>query len=185
MEIDLFTATKKYRVIYADPPWTFETHSAKGKGKSAEMHYSCMSLDDIAALPVSRIADDDCALLMWVTDPYLKKSFEVMEAWGFTYKTVGFYWAKQARADCNKWHYGTGYYTRANPEMCLLGTRGKIKRANADVAKLVVAPVREHSRKPDVMYDRIDRLFDGDKVELFARTTKPGWDSWGNETAKF
>ena len=83
-----------YRVIYADPPWTFSTYSRKGKGRSAEAHYDCMTLSDIKALPVAEWASDDCVLLLWATDPLLEKAFDVIRAWGFTYKTVGFYWVK-------------------------------------------------------------------------------------------
>ena len=86
--------TTAYGVIYADPPWTFQTHSDKGKGRSAEAHYDCMSLADIKALPVADMAAQDCVLLLWVTDPHLRNAFDVIEAWGFAYKTVGFYWAK-------------------------------------------------------------------------------------------
>ena len=86
--------SKHYKVIYADPPWTFSTYSRKGKGRSAEAYYDCMTLADIKALPVIEWAKDDCVLLLWTTDPLLEKAFEVIRAWGFTYKTVGFYWAK-------------------------------------------------------------------------------------------
>src|SRR5246500_1007072 len=86
--------SKHYKVIYADPPWTFSTYSRKGKGRSAEAYYDCMTLVDIKALPVSQWAADDCVLLLWTTDPLLEKAFEVIHAWGFTFKTVGFYWAK-------------------------------------------------------------------------------------------
>ena len=84
----------EYRLIYADPPWTFATYSRKGKGRSAEAHYDCMSLADIKALPVADWAAPDCVLLLWVTDPLLDKAMDVIRAWGFTYKTVGFCWAK-------------------------------------------------------------------------------------------
>ena len=86
---------KKYKVIYADPPWNFRTYSKKGMGKSPP--YGCMNLQDICDLPVQDIADDNSVLLMWTTDPFLQKSFEVIKAWGFEYKTVGFVWAKQNR----------------------------------------------------------------------------------------
>ncbi len=173
---------KKYRVVYADPPWSFATYSHKGKGRSAEAHYDCMTLDDIKALPVADWAADDCALLLWATDPLLEKAFEVIKAWGFAYKTVGFYWAKQNKSG-NGFFMGTGYYTRGNPEQCLLATRGKPKRLSRSVQKLVVAPRREHSRKPDCVRDRIEALFDGPYLEVFARSTKTGWDAWGNETS--
>ena len=179
--------TTAYAVIYADPPWTFQTHSDKGKGRSAEAHYDCMSLADIKALPVADRAAQDCVLLLWVTDPHLRNAFEVIEAWGFAYKTVGFYWAKLAQnwvgipTVQENWPIGTGYWTRANPEQCLLATRGHPKRLNADVRKLIVSPRREHSRKPDEAYERIERLCAGPYLELFARQRRADWDAWGSE----
>lgn len=167
-----------YSVIYADPAWTFKTYSNKGKGRSAEAHYDCMSLEDIKALPVSDWAAKDCVLLMWITDPMLEKGFEVIKSWGFIFKTVGFYWVKTSK-DGIKYPINCGYYSRGNPEQCLLATRGKPKRLNADVRKLIISPRREHSRKPDEIYDRIERLFDGPKLEMFARQSYPGWDAWG------
>lgn len=176
-----------YQVIYADPPWTFATFSRKGKGRSAEAHYDCMTLDGIKALPVADWAARDCVLLMWATDPLLERAFEVIRAWGFTYKTVGFYWAKLNKGaprlvfDERSFFTGMGFWTRANPEPCLLATRGKPQRVNADVRKLVVAPRREHSRKPDAVYERIEALCGGPYLELFSRCSRPGWDSWGLE----
>jgi N6-adenosine-specific RNA methylase IME4 len=136
--------------------------------------------------------------LLWTTDPFLRKSFEVIDSWGFEYKTVGFVWAKNTEYpgdDVMKtllkreiwWeaqHFfsiGTGYWTRANPEYCLLATRGHPKRLNSDVRELVISPRREHSRKPDEMYDYIERLCSGPYLELFARNSHPGWDHLGLE----
>jgi N6-adenosine-specific RNA methylase IME4 len=177
-----------YRVILADPPWQFATYSAKGKGRSAEAHYDCMSYEQLGALPVNEWAASDCVLLMWVTDPMLAHGLDLMGLWGFTYKTVGFYWAKTnvytegyiGPLD-RAFPIGTGYWTRANPEQCLLATRGHPKRINADVRKLIVSPRREHSRKPDEIYERIERLCAGPYLELFARQRREGWDSLGNE----
>ena len=182
---------KAYRVVYADPPWRFRTYSAKGQGRSPEAHYPSMDLDAIKALPVAAWAAPDAVLLLWATDPLLPKALEVITAWGFTYKTVGFYWAKlnkgggaQAfgQGDLFK---GLGFWTRANPEPCLLATRGKPKRRARDVDKLVVAPRREHSRKPDEVAGRIERLLEGPYLEMFARTSRPGWDAWGLEAGLF
>lgn len=178
-----------YGVIYADPPWKFSVYSDKGKGRSAEAWYDCLTLDEIKKLPVASYAAPDCVLLMWVTDPFLKYGFDVIEAWGFEYKTVGFYWAKCIQAQDifgdiafdEYWPIGTGYWTRTNPEQCLLATRGAPKRLNADVRKLVIAPRREHSRKPDEVYSRIERLCSGPYLELFARNKREGWDSIGDE----
>ena len=174
-----------YKVIYADPPWTFATYSRKGKGRSAEAHYDCMSLTDIMALPVIQWAADDCVLLLWTTDPLLEKAFEIIRAWGFTYKTVGFYWAKLNKptpsVSDGGFFTGLGFWTRANPELCLLATRGKPRRKRADVRKLIVSPRREHSRKPDEAYDRIEALCEGPYLELFARFARPDWDCWTDD----
>lgn len=177
-------AGKKYAVIYADPPWRFKKFSEVDQSRSAEKHYDVMTLDDIKRLPVASHAEKDCVLLMWVTDPMLAEAFSVIAAWGFTYKTVGFYWAKQ-NAKSPGWFTGLGFWTRANPEQCLLATRGNPKRQKRDVKKLIVAPRREHSRKPDETVDRIERLLDGPYLEMFARTARPGWDRFGNEVDRF
>jgi N6-adenosine-specific RNA methylase IME4 len=178
-----------YRVIYADPPWTFATYSAKGKGRSPEAYYDCMSLADIKALPVADWAADDCVLLLWTTDPVLPTAFEVIDAWGFKYKTVGFYWAKLNKSVPPQLIYGEGsfftglgFWTRANPELCLLATRGHPRRRSADVKKLIISPRREHSRKPDEAYERIEALCEGPYLEMFARASRPGWDRWGTES---
>lgn len=181
----------QYRVIYADPPWTFRTWSERGKGRSAEAHYDTLSIAQIAALPVASWAASDCVLLLWATDPLLPRALEIIRAWGFTYKTVGFYWVKLqrgrdpllfTRADL---FTGLGFWTRANPEPCLLATRGKPRRRSGGVAKLVVSPRREHSRKPDEVRARIEALCEGPYLELFARETRPGWDVWGREAGLF
>ena len=179
MDID-----KKYSVIYADPPWSFKTYSNKGKDRSPEKHYNVMSFKDICNLPVNKIANDNSVLLMWVIDPLLDKAFEVINAWGFKYKTVGFTWAKTNRKS-EGYFTGLGYWTRGNPEMCLLATKGKPKRISKSVPQLVVEQRREHSRKPDIMYNHIENLLEGPYIELFARTQRNGWDSWGNQTDKF
>lgn len=173
-----------YRVIYADPPWTFATYSDKGKGRSPEQHYSCMSLPEIKALPIADLAHDDCCLFLWATDPILPRAFEVMEAWGFRYSTVGFYWVKLTAA--GKPAIGTGYWTRANPEQCLLGVRGHPKRLARDVPKVILSPRREHSRKPDEVRERIMRLVPGPYLELFARQRADGFDvAFSDETDRF
>ncbi|BCX17355.1 MAG: DNA methyltransferase [Geminicoccaceae bacterium] len=177
-------AAERYGVIYADPPWTFSTYSVKGKGRSPEAHYDCMSLEDLKKLPVGDWAAPDSVLLLWATDPLLDKAFELIRAWGFTYKTVGFYWVKLNKSG-RGFFTGLGFWTRANPEPCLLATKGRPKRLASDVAKLVVSPRREHSRKPDEIYERIERLAPGPYLELFARTARPGWDAWGAEVGLF
>ena len=174
----------KYGVIYADPPWTFKTYSNKGKDRSPEKHYKVLSHTDICNLGVGNLAKDNAILLMWAIDPLLDKAFEVIKAWGFTYKTVGFTWAKTNKKS-EGFFTGLGYWTRGNPEMCLLATKGKPKRLSKSVPQLVVSKRREHSRKPDIIYNHIENLADGPYLEMFARTKRPGWDSWGNEIDKF
>jgi N6-adenosine-specific RNA methylase IME4 len=174
---------KQYKVIYADPPWYFKSYSKKGEGRNATKHYQCLNLSDIISLPIKRIAENDATLLMWVTDPFLQKAFEVIEGWGFTYKTVAFTWVKTNKKSPG-YFTGLGYWTRSNPEMCLLATKGKPKRMASDVQQLVVSKLREHSRKPDEMYDKVERLLEGPYIELFARNKRDNWDSWGNEVDK-
>lgn len=180
-----------YRVIYADPPWTFATYSDRGKGRSAEAHYDTLDLAAIKALPVARWAAPDCVLMLWATDPLLPRALEVIQAWGFRYKTVGFVWAKLnkgrgrllfSQAD---FFTGMGFWTRANPELCLLATRGKPKRQSGAVRRLLIAPRREHSRKPDEAHERIEQLCPGPYLEMFARASRPGWDSWGMQASLF
>lgn len=173
--------TNKYQIIYADPPWKFRTYSDKGLGRSPDRHYSTMTLEDIKALPVLALADDNCALFMWTTIPFLRQSFEVMEAWGFQYKTVAFVWIKQNRKS-DSLFWGNGYWTRSNSEICMLATRGHPKRVSASVHQVIISHVEEHSRKPQEARDRIVKLMgDVPRIELFARQKTQGWDAWGNE----
>lgn len=109
---ELIKAGKKFSVIYADPPWSFKVYSGKGKQRSADRHYDTMSLDDIKALPVSQLAADDCSLLLWSVWPEMRGALDVIEAWGFTYKTAGFVWTKETPSG-NGLHWGMGYWTRA------------------------------------------------------------------------
>lgn len=172
---------KKYGIIYADPPWAFKVYSKKGMGRSAETHYPTMSLDDIKNLPVSDIADKDCALFMWTTIPMLKDCFEVLSAWGFVFKTIAFVWIKQNRKS-DSLFWGMGYWTRANAEFCILATKGSPKRVAKDVHQVIISHIEEHSKKPNEARERIIRLMgDIPRVELFARQKPNGWDVWGNE----
>jgi N6-adenosine-specific RNA methylase IME4 len=173
-----------YGAILADPPWRFSARSDKGQGRAPERHYPTMTLADIKALPVQLLAAEHCALFLWVCDPLLPQGLEVMRAWGFTFKTVAFTWAKRTRRDSG-WHAGLGYWTRGNPETCLLGTIGAPARQARDVRQLIVAPLREHSRKPEEVRDGVERLVPGPYCELFARSARPGWHAWGNQVGRF
>jgi len=182
---NLFQLKKKYKVIYADPPWYFKSYSQKGEGRNATKHYNCMEWLDLLQLPVYNLrADEGTVLLLWVTDPFLEKAFTLIERWGFKYKTVAFTWAKTNKKSPG-FFKGLGYWTRANPEMCLLCTFRNPKRVDRNVDQLIVSKLREHSRKPDEIYSRIEKLVKGPYIELFARNTRKGWDSWGNQVGKF
>jgi N6-adenosine-specific RNA methylase IME4 len=183
----LIVAGRKYAVIYADPPWSFKVYSGKGKSRSAERHYDTASLDDIKALPVGNLAGSDCALFLWAVMPQLPEALEVIHAWGFEYKTVAFVWVKTnehdkyVALDGAGLHWGMGYWTRANTEVCLLATKGAPKRLDEGVHQVVISPVAEHSRKPDEVQVRIERLLAGPYLELFARRTTEHWTVWGNQ----
>jgi len=171
----------KYSCILADPPWAYKVWSKKGTGRCAENHYPTMSLNEICALSVADIADKDCALFLWATFPNLPEAFEVIKAWGFTYKTVAFVWCKRNRKSPG-FFTGLGYYTRANAEICLLATKGSPKRVSKGVRQIIDTPIERHSQKPGVARDRIVELFgDIPRIELFARERVSGWDAWGNE----
>lgn len=171
---------KRFQVIYADPPWEFSVYSGKGAERSAERHYDTMTLEQIAKLPIADLADENCALFVWAVMPELPGAIDLIRKWGFVYKTVAFTWVKQNRSGEGLFT-GMGYWTRANAEVCLLATRGAPQRLAMDVHQVIMAPVREHSRKPDETVPRIERLLAGPYIELFARETRPGWTTWGNE----
>lgn len=171
---------KKYNIIYADPPWSYRVWTAKDGHKSASAHYTTLSVDEICALPVHDLAADDCALFLWATYPNLPQAIRVMDAWGFLYKTVAFTWVKTYKS--GKPVIGLGYWTRANAEVCLFGTRGKPKRINKGVSQIIIAQPREHSRKPDEARERIVQLMgDLPRIELFSKQVIKDWDGWGDE----
>jgi N6-adenosine-specific RNA methylase IME4 len=178
----LITGGHKFSTFLADPPWNFVARSEKGEGRSASQHYITdrTEAEKIKALPIRDLAAPDATLLLWMVDWAPHLALEVIEAWGFAHKTTAFTWAKQNASD-NGWFMGNGYWTRANPESCWLATRGHPKRLNADVRQLIVAPVMEHSRKPDEIHDRIERLVAGPYLELYARRERAGWVTWGDE----
>lgn len=169
---------KRYQIIYADPPWNFNFANRDLKDKSHL--YPTMKSKDIVDLPIKDLADNDCILFLWIMNSELPLALEVIKSWGFEYKTVAFIWAKLTKN--GKYHFGGGNWTRSNPEICLLATKGKIKRKSASVRNLVVSPLREHSRNPDKIRNAIIELVgDLPRIELFAREKTEGWDVWGNE----
>jgi N6-adenosine-specific RNA methylase IME4 len=180
-----------YGAILCDPPWRFRVWSIEtGSGRSASNHYKTMALDDIYALPVASLAKRNCALFLWVTWPLLKHGLETIERWGFTYKTCAFAWMKADTRQMEMWDETapdmlTGYWTRANSEVCLLATRGRPRRLDAGIRQGIIEPRREHSRKPAIVHDRIERLVRGPYLELFGRQPRDGWTVWGDEVNKF
>lgn len=182
-----------FRVICADPPWHYKSNSAAAPGRNAMRHYACMTLADIAALPVGDVAADDAALFLWITGPFLAigAHLPIMKAWGFKPSGMGFTWAKLNRKASSLFTYqgdhfmGGGLTTRKSAEFCLIGKRGRSVRKNAGVREMIVSPVREHSRKPDEFFDRVEVYSDGPFLEMFARQSRPGWSTWGNESTKF
>jgi len=171
---------KKYEIIYADPPWKYKDTASSGK-RGASFKYDVQDHEWICSLPVKNITANDCVLFMWVTMPQLPNVFEVIKAWGFEYKTCGFTWVKKNKIK-DSWFMGMGNWTRSNSELCLLSVKGKPKRMDASVLSVVDTPIEKHSKKPNVVKDRIVQLCgDLPRIELFARQKTKGWDVWGNE----
>ena len=158
-----------------------DVYKRQGLQGAAEHHYPTMSINELCALPVAELAAPDSALFLWATFPQLPEALRLIEAWGFTYKSVAFVWLKKNRK-ADSWFYGLGFWTRGNAEICLLATRGHPKRQAANVHQFIISPIEAHSKKPDEARDKIVALMgDLPRVDLFARQTPPGWDVWGNE----
>ncbi len=169
---------KQYNIIYADPPWQYKQRGLSG---SAEKHYPTLNMQQLCSLPVQSITASDCILFLWATFPMLQEALQLISAWGFTYKTVAFVWVKQNKVSPT-WYWGMGFWTRSNTEICLLAIKGHPQRKARNIHQLVITPVEQHSKKPDVVYKKIIELMgDLPRIELFARQKKDGWDTWGNE----
>ena len=168
----------KYGAILCDPPWAFKTYSRPDAIPCrAAQHYKTATRDDLASIPVQSWAAKDCALFMWVVDAHMLEALALGQGWGFTYKTIVFIWDKQ--------RIGMGYWSRKEAEVCLLFTKGHPPRIGKGVKQIIRAKRREHSRKPDEIYERIQALVGGPYLEMFARQKWSGWDVWGDETEKF
>lgn len=190
-----------YRALLCDPPWHFRARTALQMSnwtsrRDAEKHYAVLGVDDICALPVGDVAAKDAHLFLWVTGPCLPLAFDVIKSWGFRYSSVAFTWIKLKKSyNANQLrvlpladfdlHVGLGLTTRKNAEFCLLARRGNAKRIAKNVREVILSPRREHSRKPDEIYDRIEAYCAGPYLEMFARQSRCGWTSWGNEARKF
>ena len=174
------SSNKNYQIIYADPPWCYRDKALAGN-RGAGCKYSVMQTSDISARPVREMSDENCILFMWATMPKLNECFNVIESWGFEYKTVAFTWVKKNKK-ADSWFWGMGNWTRANAEVCLLATRGKPKRLSASVHSVLDDRIMKHSQKPDTARQRIVELMgDLPRIELFAREKVKGWDAWGND----
>jgi N6-adenosine-specific RNA methylase IME4 len=180
-----------FSCILADPPWTYKVRSAKGEGRGAVQHYPTMHLAGIKELPVADVCAKDAHLFLWTTTPHLPQALDLMRAWGFDYSTVAFVWLKLNKhapvlfSDVQSMFVGMGHTTRQNAELVLLGRRGSPKRLNKSTRQVIIAHRREHSRKPEESYDRIEAYCAGPRLELFGRQSRPGWTVWGNEADKF
>lgn len=170
---------KKYQIIYADPPWKYDDKSLNRGG--AERHYQTVVHTDIGKIDVQSISDDNCVLFMWATFPKIKEALELIELWGFTYKTNAFTWVKLNKKTPS-WFWGMGRWTRSNAEICLLAVKGKPQRVGKGVHSIIDTPIESHSKKPDITRDKIIELCgDIPRLEIFARTKTEGWDVFGNE----
>lgn len=175
--------TGPFACVLADPPWHFRTFSGDSSVPTqAADPYDTMSLEDLKALPVADVTAPDCALFLWIVDAHLEEALAVGAAWGFTYKTSAFVWVKSKLGGYP--HVGMGYWTRKQTETCLLFTKGAPKRLGKGVEQIIHCPRGAHSAKPDQQYDAIERLVGGPRLELFARSQRPGWSAWGNEVGK-
>lgn len=198
----------QYSVIYADPPWLYKMYSEKGHEKGPHKHYKGMTYEELAAMrdQILFAAGPNCVLFMWTTwtaDPangidHLQQAMNLMKVWGFA-RISGGSWNKTTKN--GKQHIGPGYNFRSASEPFIIGKIGTPKVKNhstrnalftgecpANLNELgitISSPAREHSRKPDEMATLLQNLFHGPYLELFARTKRPGWDAWGNETEKF
>ncbi len=170
-----------FKMIMADPPWSFKTHSDKGLKKSAQSHYECMSIDEIKAMPVEALAAEDSVLWLWTTAPFLPQAFGVIAAWGFTYSTEGI-WVKRTKN--GKLAFGTGYSLRNSHEPFLIARRGSPNTAK-NIRSVIEGPVREHSRKPDEAFAVAEDMIAGHRLELFSGQSRPNWHCFGDETDKF
>lgn len=181
MKVDIYTTDKKYNIIYADPPWHYNAWK-DGEGIAGN-HYKTMKIEEIIKMKdtIYKISEKDCVLFLWVTFPCLLEGIKTLKEWGFKYRTCGFTWVKRNRVS-DTWFFGLGHWTRANAEICLIASKGKIKRVSNKVSQIIDTHIEEHSKKPAIAREKIVELVgDLPRIELFARQTADGWDCWGDE----
>jgi N6-adenosine-specific RNA methylase IME4 len=173
-------ALGSYGAILCDPPWAFKTFSGDNTTphRAATDWYETMKMEDLLRLPVASLAAPDCVLFLWVVDSHLDVAIDMAKAWGFKYKTRVFEWLKSTK-DGTGYRISMGYWSRKQSESCLLLTRGSPRRLSKGVRQIIEEPIRQHSRKPDEAYRRIEQLVAGPYVELFATRRWPNWSGWG------
>ncbi len=174
--------TKRYKLLYADPPWSFTNKKTGGSMKSgADAQYPTMTIDELKQLDVPALCDEDCLLVMWWVGSQPQEAIDLCQAWGFTVKNMnGFVWNKLTKTD--KPYFGMGFYTRAGSESAIIATRGRPKIVDHSVRAVISAQVTEHSRKPAEFRKAAHQLVgEVPRLEMFARGLYPGWDVFGNE----
>ena len=159
---------KKYKTILADPPWKY----GKGFGYGAGEYYPLMDLEDIKKLPIKDIADENAHLYLWSPNSLIPQALEVMESWGFKFKTI-LTWVKHRSI--------FGYYFKGQSEQLLFGVRGKLPPQDRCQVTIINGKIRNHSKKPDEQFNVIEKVSPSPRIELFAREKRKGWDCWGNE----
>jgi len=179
------TNTKKYNIIYCDPPWKYRQGKSMGThfGGAADRHYPCMDYKDICKLPISKLADEECILFIWTTFPMLREALEVIKEWGFEYKTNAFTWLKTYPNQTLKMVFGVGYYTKSNAEVCLLATKGKAHKLvkNNSISQMIITSKTKHSEKPKEARNKIIQLVgELPRIELFARSSQKVENGWVN-----
>ena len=172
---------KLYDLIYTDPAWSYNKKIGQG---IADDQYDTMDLEEIKSLPINNMLKDDAVVYMWAVFPMLKEAFEVIEAWGLEYVTVGFNWIKLN--DNGSAFFGIGHHTKSNGEICLLLRKGKgLQVKDNTISQVILNKKDTHSKKPSVCYSYLERLYPNtDKIEMFARHKREGWDTWGNQVPK-
>lgn len=184
--MNAITINQRFGTIYADPPWRFNNRGIRPSPDNKKMwHYETMTLEEIQYIPILEHFADKSHLYLWVPNALLREGLIVMRTWGFDYKT-NLVWCK-VRKDKEIHGGGCGFYFRTATEILLFGTRGKLrtKAPGRRQVNVICSEKREHSRKPDEFYGIIEACSPGPYLEMFARTSRPGWTQWGNELGKF
>ncbi len=178
MNAALPTIRRGWRVVIADPPWSFSDSNTRA---AAARHYPTMSDAEIALLPIDQVVAGDAVLALWCPDTHLPVALAVAKAWGFTYRHV-VVWAKVSVE--GRMQIGLGHYFRKAHELALLCTRGSPRRLDASIPSAFLAPRGRHSEKPTYLHRALERMYAGPRLELFARASRPGWATWGLEAVR-